>query len=53
MDELWKEQVIDFTLMLALFVLGINFIEKTIEAYLLWTIGNFDIYLGSSSFLYV
>lgn len=38
MDELWKEQVIDFTLMLALFILGINFIEKTIEVYLLWQI---------------
>lgn len=42
MDELWKEQVIDLALMLALFVLGINFIDKAIEVYLLWTIGNLE-----------
>ena len=42
-DELWKEQVIDFTLMLALFILGINFINKAIEVYLLWTIGKLGV----------
>ena len=37
-DELWKEQVIDFALMLALFILSINFINKVKEVYLLWKI---------------